>query len=98
MEQNAIGFSQVVRMVAQAQKRPQSRLVVKLKGMILSCQSYQKKDNTIGYSCQMWHAESDGLIPFFASEPYDKGKIAEVELVLFGFNAFPLRRVGAAVK
>jgi len=95
MAESQLGLNQVVRMVAQAQKRPENRLVLKLKGLLLSCQPYLKKDGTTSYQMQFFHNETESLIKFYGPDPIEKGKPVEIEFLLTGFNASVLRRPGS---
>lgn len=84
------GFTnkEILQFVASAQKRPQNRLMLKLKLMVLSGQEYPKQDGTKGYRYQGWSAASEGIVAFTSSRLLEKGKEHEVMLTLMGFTAF----------
>lgn len=79
---------EVLSMLASASRRPQNRLVVKFKGLILSQEKYDKKDGSQGYKYQLYHSESKSVISFTSARLLKEGEPAEVALTLNGFTAY----------
>jgi len=97
-EKIEVPLTQVARMVAQAQKRPDSRLIVKLKGMVLSQSPYTKADKSVTFQSKFFHPETESVISFYGPDQFEKMKILELEFVLSGFNATILKRPGLGIK
>lgn len=79
---------EVMQMLASAQKRPDNRISVKFKGMILAVEEYQRKDLTLGRKYKIWQEATGDIVTFTSPRLLKKGELAEVMLTLSGFSAF----------
>jgi len=92
-QQAQFGLNQVVRMVSNAQKRPESSLTLRVKGFVLSVEPYVNKAGETSYNVKFVAPELDSIIPFYTKDLFEKGKQLELVFSLTGFNARVLPRV-----
>jgi len=68
-------------------KRPNTRLVVKVVGLVLTSRPFPKKDGTTAYNYQMFSKDM-GVIEFTSSRVLKLEASAEIFLTLTGFRAY----------
>ncbi len=81
-------LKEVMGVVTAAQRRPDNRLQLKIKGLVLSIQEYQKQDKTKGYKVLMFVQDQKAVLTFTTSRVVEEGKVFEALVTLTGFTAF----------
>jgi len=79
---------EVLKMLAQAGKRPNNRLVVKLTGLLLMDKPWVTKEGETRHNYTLFAESSQALVEFSSTRLLTPGKPCEVLLTLDGFRAF----------
>ena len=83
--------SDVLKMMASASKKPDNRMTLKFKGIILQATSYKRSDDSTAYNYMIWRKESGDVLKFGSARLLKQGEEAEVMITLTGFQAFEAR-------
>jgi len=78
----------VVKMMVQAQKRPDNTLMLRLPVLILTARSWETKDKEKMFTYKAFSAENQAVLEFNSSKVHAPNKRVEVVLTLSGFRAF----------
>lgn len=78
----------VVKMMVQAQKRPDNTIILKLPVLVLTVRQWADKDGCKMYTYKVFASEFQSVVEFNSPKLYPVNKPAEVVLTLTGFRAF----------